>query len=262
VPHSRGVIAESSDLAALRWLLGAGVTTAVAKNPQAWLKPRAPLRAAPEPEARKEAPPPLAPPAAPISSAPAHVAAADLAALRAEIDAFTGCPLKATATHTVFADGVASSRVMIIGEAPGAEEDRQGLPFVGAAGQLLDKMLASIGRDRKANAYITNALFWRPPGNRPPTAAEVLACLPFVQRHIELIDPIAILTLGNVPLRALFQTEEGITRVRGKWRELSIGGKRWPLLPTFHPAYLLRQPNLKSHSWHDLLAFKARIDAA
>ncbi len=182
-----------------------------------------------------------------------------LAALREAIDAFEGCALKTTATKTVFADGRAESRIMLIGEAPGADEDRQGLPFVGEAGQLLNRMLSAANMER-ATVYITNMLFWRPPGNRAPTAEEILQCLPFVRKHIQLVNPTAILSLGNVPSKALLDTDEGITRLRGKWAEISIEGTSYPLLPTFHPAYLLRQPAHKAMSWTDLLNFKNVLD--
>lgn len=185
-------------------------------------------------------------------------AANTLEELFAAIEAFDGCPVKATANRTVICDGNPESGVMLIGEAPGAEEDRQGKPFVGAAGQLLDRMLAAIGLDRQT-AYITNVFFWRPPGNRTPTPQEVALCQPFVRRHVELVRPKAILALGAVSAKALFETETGITRLRGQWKELTFGTVTVPVLASFHPAYLLRQPAQKRLSWEDLLAFRDRI---
>jgi DNA polymerase len=188
-------------------------------------------------------------------------AAADLAALRAALTGYEGCGLKATATNLVFADGNPASRVMLIGEAPGAEEDRQGKPFVGVSGQLLDRMLACIGLDR-GSAYITNVLFWRPPGNRTPTPAEVSACLPFVERHIALVDPTHILLLGGMSAKTLLGTNEGILRLRGRWGQIQPAGlpRPVPALATLHPAFLLRQPSAKRQAWRDLLAFRTALD--
>jgi DNA polymerase len=145
---------------------------------------------------------------------------------------------------------------MIIGEAPGAEEDRQGRPFVGAAGQLLDRMLAPIGLDRQS-VYITNLLFWRPPGNRNPTAAEVAACLPFLERQVELINPSHLLLLGASSVRTLLARQEGILKLRGRWAHYQQAGLSRPIpaMPTLHPAYLLRQPAQKRLAWRDFLAF-------
>ncbi len=234
---------------ALRWLLDMGVTDMVTAEPQSWIGKAEPM------------PPPIAdmPQAkAPLVGAP--VAAPDLPALYAAIEAFDGCPLKRTATKTVICDGLAASRVMVIGEAPGADEDRTGKPFVGRAGQLLDRMLAAIGRDRHAPdaalaAYITNVLFWRPPGNRTPTPTEIALCLPFVHRHIALVDPIAILAVGAPATHALTGTSDPVGRLRGRWHALEINGKSYPVMPTYHPAYLLRQPAHKYMAWNDLLLF-------
>jgi DNA polymerase len=187
-----------------------------------------------------------------------------LDALRAAVADYDGCSLKATATNMVFSDGSPASRLMLIGEAPGADEDRAGRPFVGQAGQLLDRMMAAIGRSRSGDpaqaVYITNMVFWRPPGNRTPTAQEVQLCLPFVLRQIELVDPAVIFTLGAVPFQGLVNTTEGITRARGTWRSLAIGGKSYPLLPTLHPAFLLRQPGQKANVWRDLIALKQFVE--
>jgi DNA polymerase len=190
-------------------------------------------------------------------------AAGDLAALKAALAGYEGCGLKATATNLVFADGSPESRVMLIGEAPGAEEDRQGKPFVGVSGQLLDRMLACIGLDR-SSAYITNVLFWRPPGNRTPTPAEVSACLPFVERHIALVQPTHILLLGGLSAKTLLGTNEGILRLRGRWGQVQPSGLERPVpaLATLHPAFLLRQPSAKRQAWRDLLAFRAALDKA
>jgi len=183
----------------------------------------------------------------------------DLAALRGALEAFDQCALKRTATQLVFADGSETARIMLIGEAPGAEEDRSGVPFVGPAGQLLDRMMASIGLDR-TSVRIVNTVPWRPPGNRAPSEAEIAQCLPFLYKHIALIRPDFLVLLGGVALRALIGGREGITRMRGRWQELEIPGVPAPLstLPTYHPAFLLRQPSAKRQTWVDLLSLLAR----
>ena len=150
---------------------------------------------------------------------------------------------------------------MIVGEAPGADEDRQGLPFVGVSGKLLDQMLAAIGRDR-TSAYITNTIFWRPPGNRKPTSFESELCLPFLERHIALTQPKVMVLLGGSAVTAVLETTTGITRLRGKWQTYTRGGVEVPVLPTYHPAYLLRQPALKREAWRDFLALKNRLESA
>lgn len=183
--------------------------------------------------------------------------AASFAELRATLEAFDQCALKRTATQLVFADGAEDARIMLVGEAPGAEEDRSGRPFVGPAGQLLDRMLASIGLDRNT-VRIINVVPWRPPGNRTPSDAEISQCLPFVHRHIALLRPHCVLLLGGVAVRALIGGKDGITRIRGKWKTLEIPGLDQPVcaLPTYHPAYLLRQPAAKRLAWVDLLALR------
>lgn len=186
-----------------------------------------------------------------------------LAELEAAVRAFNGCALKQTAMNTVFSDGNPASPLMLVGEAPGDEEDRQGKPFVGASGQLLDRMLAAIGRDR-TNCYITNILFWRPPGNRKPTPQETTVCLPFVKRHIELAHPQVLVFLGGTSAGVLLDTTQGITRLRGKWtryKATSNDGWSVPALPTYHPAYLLRQPQLKADAWRDFLDIQAKLEA-
>ena len=185
-----------------------------------------------------------------------------IAALAALVGEFELCPLKRTATSTVFLDGNPEAPVMIVGEAPGAEEDRLGRPFVGRAGQLLDRMLMAIGLDR-TQVQITNVIYWRPPGNRKPTSAEIAACLPFVLRHIALARPKVLVLAGGTAATALLPTGEGITRLRGRWFELAVPGldRPVPTLPMFHPAFLLRTPARKREAWRDLLALKARLDA-
>jgi len=204
-----------------------------------------------------------------IGAARATAAAAPtLADLQAAIEAFDGCALKETATHTVFADGAANASAMFIGEAPGADEDRIGRPFVGVSGQLLDRMLAAIGLSRSLNAYITNILFWRPPGNREPSSEEIALCLPFVMRHIELVRPKVLVFLGGPSAKTLLGRAEGITRLRGKWHEFRTQGMyergEPPIaaMATFHPAYLLRTPGAKREAWRDLVAIKARMAEA
>ncbi|MEX2200876.1 MAG: uracil-DNA glycosylase [Dongiaceae bacterium] len=206
---------------------------------------------------------PLRTPPPALVDAPAHTlarAARSLEELREALMAFDGCPLKDTATNLVFADGNPASRVMIVGEAPGADEDRAGKPFVGISGQLLDRMLAPIGLDR-TSVYITNIIFWRPPGNRQPTTAEVAACLPFVERHIELANPDVLLLTGGASAKTLLARHEGITRLRGRWflYESTDMSRPIPALPTFHPAYLLRDPAQKREVWRDLLALSEKL---
>ncbi len=254
-------------LSTLNWLVEAGADEAIAEEPVNRLvaRPAVPLpAAAPRAPARKAAPAPIAGDFAgdriggAISAA---AAAATLAELRAALEAFDGCALKRTATNTVFADGVAEGRIMLIGEAPGREEDRVGKPFVGRAGQLLDKMLASIGLDRRSNAYITNVINWRPPDNRDPTPEEAASCLPFLRRHIELADPQLIILLGAVAARHVVGVTDGIMRLRGRWLDYRVGDHMVPLMPTLHPAYLLRQPAHKKLAWRDLQAVRDKMRA-
>ncbi|HEY7607593.1 MAG TPA: uracil-DNA glycosylase [Alphaproteobacteria bacterium] len=198
----------------------------------------------------------------------AAAAAPTLDTLRAALEAFDGCALKETATHTVFADGAAAASAMFIGEAPGADEDRVGRPFVGVSGQLLDRMIGAIGLSRSLNAYITNILFWRPPGNREPSSEEIALCLPFVMRHIELVRPKVLVFLGGPAAKTLLGRAEGITRLRGKWHEFRTQGMyergEPPIaaMATFHPAYLLRTPGAKREAWRDLVAIRARLAEA
>ncbi|MEM7320462.1 MAG: uracil-DNA glycosylase, partial [Pseudomonadota bacterium] len=177
-----------------------------------------------------------------------------LDALRQAMDQFTHCDLKKGARQLVFADGTADASVMIIGEAPGRDEDREGRPFVGRAGQLLDRMLAAIDLDRTQNVYITNVLPWRPPQNRDPRPDEVAMMKPFLERHVALIRPKVLVLMGNISCQAVLG-KRGITRMRGKWDQaLSL-----PVIPMFHPAYLLRQPSMKRQAWADLLELQAKL---
>jgi DNA polymerase len=176
--------------------------------------------------------------------------------LRAALEGYEHCILSRGARNLVFADGVAGARVMLVGEAPGRDEDMQGKPFVGKAGQLLDRMLDAVGLSRTDSVYITNVLPWRPPQNRDPTAQEIAMMLPFVMRHIALADPALVVVMGNIAAQALMG-RRGITRLRGQWVE--VAGR--PALPMLHPAYLLRTPAAKREAWADMLALKARLRA-
>jgi DNA polymerase len=179
--------------------------------------------------------------------------AASLDALRAMLESFEGCALKATAKQLVFADGNPQARIMFVGEAPGRDEDIEGLPFVGRSGKLLDLMIGAIGLNR-STAYIANVIPWRPPGNRSPTPQETQVCLPFIQRQIELVNPDVLVTLGNPSTQTLLSTREGIMRTRGRWFDYDTGSRTIRALPTFHPAYLLRSPSYKRLAWQDLRA--------
>ena len=228
--------------------------------------------------AEAPAPPPRMPPrisqgpsvaAAPPSRNGAVQAAFDVAAAAAGLDdlhralaAFDGCPLKKTATNLAFTDGNPQARIILIGEGPGAEEDRQGLPFVGPSGQLLDRMLASIGLDR-SNTLISNIVFWRPPGNRTPTTTEIATCLPFVERLIELVDPEIVVALGGAAAKTLLGKSEGVGRLRGHWFSYSTPGMPRPAQTTavYHPAYLLRTPTQKRNAWRDFLGIKEKLES-
>ncbi|MCW5682266.1 MAG: uracil-DNA glycosylase [Xanthobacteraceae bacterium] len=185
-------------------------------------------------------------------------AANTLDELRLALESFDGCALKTTAMKTVFADGNPQSRVMFVGEGPGAEEDREGLPFVGRSGKLLDLMMKSIGLDR-TNSYIANIIPWRPPGNRTPTPQESAICLPFIRRQIELANPDILVCLGGPSASTLLELKEGITRTRGRWFEFDTGTRRIKAIALFHPAYLLRSPAHKKLAWQDLLAIKKAL---
>src|SRR6266851_1558854 len=261
------------DLAALlRWYVDQGLDEAIGEEavdrfaaPQpAPAAAAAPLVRAPTPI---RAPPPA--PRAPVPlESPQLVEDAralaerctSLAELEAAVRAFEGCALKRTAKNTVFADGTPGAPVMIVGEAPGADEDRLGKPFVGVSGQLMDRMMEAIGLTRAGGFYITNILFWRPPGNRTPTLAEQAMCLAFTRRHIELAKPKLLVLAGGVSAKAVLDTTDGIMRLRGKWASYRLGdGTEIPTMPTFHPAYLLRTPASKRQSWQDLLAIDKKL---
>ena len=256
-------------LTTLAWLVEAGADEAVAEAPVNRLTAKPP--APPVPVSAKPRP---APPSAPLPPVPssaggdaigdaqrAAAAARNLEELKAAMEAFEGSALKRAATNTVFADGTPSGRVMFIGEAPGRDEDRIGKPFVGRAGQLLDKMMASIDLDRGRNCYITNVINWRPPDNRDPSPEEAAICLPFLRRHIELANPGIIVLLGAVAARHVMGITEGIMRTRGRWLEYRVGDAMVPVMPTLHPAYLLRQPAHKKLAWRDLQAVASRMEA-
>lgn len=274
---------------ALRWQVEAGADEAIGAAPSdrfaesAAPAPTAkPQAAAPTPSKPSTSAPsataPSAPhPPAPPSPAPAagptvrapegdpsayeRVAEAKtLEDVRAALESFDGCPLKQTATNLVFYDGNPAARILLVGEAPGAEEDRQGLPFVGPAGKLLDRMLESIGLDR-TKVLITNTIFWRPPGNRNPTPAEVAACLPFVERVIEIVDPVVLILVGGTAAKTLLATKEGIMKLRGRWFRFETPRMSHPVpaVPIYHPAFLLRSPGQKRAAWRDLIEIRRRI---
>ena len=255
--------------AVLAWQIEAGADEAIAEAPRDRFA-AAPAPPPADPAPAPDPPPPSEPPSGwaggPPPAADARQIAAsapDLAALRAAFEAFDGCPLKETATSFVFGDGRAGARAMFIGEAPGAEEDRQGLPFVGPAGRLLDRMLAAIGLER-GEVYITNILPWRPPGNRNPTDSEIAVCLPYMERHIALVQPAVVVAVGGTAAKSLLDTREGIMRLRGRWFSYAVpgSGDTIPLRAILHPAYLLRQPGQKKDAWTDLIAIKKRLAEA
>ena len=260
--------------ALLQWYAEMGVDEATTTSPAdyyAWsaptLSPPPSLKPAPTPKAAHE---PAVfrpnPDAEQVSTDEAIKAAEKAAAacgsfaeLVAAVEGFEGCPLKAGATKTVFTDGIPEADLLVIGEAPGRDEDRTGKPFVGRAGKLLDSMLAAIGRSRETNTLISNVIFWRPPGNRTPTPLETAVCRPFVDRLIELTKPKVIALAGGAPMQALLGVT-GIMRARGRWREIeTASGARIPALPMFHPAFLLRQPANKRLAWADLQTLEERL---
>ncbi len=202
----------------------------------------------------------VAPEAAEADARDAAGAATTIDALGDALAQFDGCGLKATAKNLCFFRGAAQARVMVIGEAPGRDEDRSGVPFVGRAGQLLDKMLAAIGL-KDTEVHITNVVYWRPPGNRTPTPQEVLVCRPFLERQIVLAEPEIILTVGGPAAKAIVDTPQGIMKTRGKWATFTTTeGRDVRVMPTLHPAYLLRTPAAKRLAWRDLLAVRAALD--
>jgi len=264
----------------LEFYAAAGVDEPLHEHPVDRLAPAAAVTApAPRNEtASVRAPAPAAPaPAAPAALAPAALALPDdaqiararglaasaptLDALRAAMEGFDGCNLKVTASRLVFADGNPGAKVMIVGEAPGRDEDIEGLPFVGRSGKLLDRMLAAIGLDR-SGVYIANVIPWRPPGNRTPTPLETEICRPFIERQIALADPDLVVTLGGPAAKVITGQAEGIMRLRGTWQHhVTAAGKAIPVMPTLHPAYLLRNPGHKRLAWRDFLAVKAKLAA-
>lgn len=279
-------MADLDPLSALAWLVDAGADEAVgdapvnrltakpAPKPTDYLQPAPGYRPAPAPQRPAFTPARPAPTLAQQARTPAALpldgdeigTAMEIAAraqtlpeLKAALEAYDGCTLKKLATNTVFADGVPGARILCIGEAPGRDEDRAGLPFVGRAGKLLDKMLAPIGLDRTKNVYIINVLPWRPPDNRNPDPVEVAKCIPFLRRHIELANPDLIVLLGAVAVRNVMGRTDGIMATRGKWLEYHVNGRMVPVMPTLHPAYLLRQPAHKRLAWRDLLAIDDKI---
>jgi len=250
--------------AVLRWWLEAGVDLAVDETPHDRLAQQAPRPAAaasvPAPtRAPANAPPVTAPDEAARNARELAQAARSLDELRAALESFTGCGLRNTATQLVFSDGAPGAPVMLVGEAPGAEEDRIGKPFVGRAGQLLDRMLAAIGLDR-TGVYIANVVPWRPPGNRTPTLQETATCLPFIRRQIELSNPRILVCMGNSSAQTLLGLKEGITRTRGQLFDYPVAeGRVIKAMPMFHPAYLLRQPAQKKLAWRDLQKLAAML---
>lgn len=217
----------------------------------------APSKADRVPPVPAAAPAPAAPNAAATEAREAARSAQTLDELRAILDRFEGCALKATASRLVFSDGNPEARIMLVGEAPGRDEDIEGLPFVGRSGKLLDLMLAAIGLDR-SSVYIANVVPWRPPGNRTPTPQETQICLPFITRQIELADPDILVCLGGPAAQTLLG-QSGITKIRGRWFNYMIGAREIRAMPTFHPAFLLRSPLQKRFAWRDFLALKKAL---
>lgn len=271
-------------LSMLDWLQAMGVDAFVDDVPCDWLErgqtppgegyawPNRPVASSPAnrptgaaPVARPAAPPARPRAATPIGASDAEAGARKIArqadsleALEAALKQFDGCGLKSTATNLCFYRGAPQADVMFIGEAPGRDEDLEGKPFVGRAGKLLDKMLAAIGLD-ESHVHITNIVYWRPPGNRTPTPQEALACRPFLERQIELVAPKMIVAVGGAAAKEVLGVSEGIMRLRGKWREVSVGNATLPAIATLHPAYLLRTPAAKRLAWLDLLQIRSRL---
>jgi uracil-DNA glycosylase family 4 len=223
-------------------------TRKIAEAPAKWTEPRVPYQAAA----------PASPEAAVMAAREAARSAGTLEELRALLEKFEGCALRATATQLVFADGNPQGRVMFVGEAPGHDEDVVGRPFVGRSGKLLDLMMAAIGLDR-TQVYIANVVPWRPPGNRTPTPQETAICLPFIRRQIELANPDIVVCLGGPAMQTLLGIKDGITRARGRWYPFDTGTREIRALATFHPAFLLRSPLQKRFAWRDFLALKKAL---
>lgn len=259
----------------LAFYLEAGVDCALLEEPpNRLLDPEItpPPAVVPSPPANRPAPaaavmaraPATAAPAPDVAIASAREAARTaptLEALRALLETFDGCALKQTATRLVFADGNPQARIMFVGEAPGRDEDLEGIPFIGRSGKLLDRMIGAIGLDR-TTAYITNVIPWRPPGNRDPSPQETQICLPFIKRQIELVDPDVLVCLGKPSSQAVLELKDGIMRTRGRWHNYDTGKRTIRAMATFHPAYLLRQPIHKRLAWQDLRAISKALNAA
>jgi DNA polymerase len=255
---------EKAARALLDWYRAMGVDEAIGEEPVDCFAAAAVLKPAPRlaPEPRRAAPPPRAAPRATSASSTRGIGAevSTLLELQDLVARFDGCSLKRTAKSLCFARGSEQARIMMIGEAPGRDEDLQGKPFVGRAGQLLDRMLAAIGLTEE-HVYITNTVYWRPPGNRTPTPEEIEACAPFLARQIELLSPSVLVLLGGAAAKTILGTSEGIMRLRGKWLSYSCAGRDLPTLATLHPAYLLRNPEQKRLAWRDLLSLRAALAA-
>ena len=255
----------------LQWYIDAGVDECIGEEPVDRYAVVASRPAPPPPQKQQksalppvEAKPANAPANGPMLSARSLAAAANsVEDLRQALLTFEGCALKRTATNLVFCDGNPEARIVFIGEAPGAEEDRQGVPFVGASGQLLDRILASIGLDR-THVLIANTVFWRPPGNRDPTTMETATCLPFVERLMELVNPDVIVALGAAAARSLLGRSEGVGRLRGHWYPFSTPRmvRPVPATTTYHPAYLLRTPGQKRAVWRDFLGIRKKLESS
>ena len=252
---------EKAARALLDWYQAMGVDETIGEEPVdcfAAAHPKPSAHAAPD--LKKAASPTRVAPRAASTSSTRNIGAevSTLLALQELVARFDGCSLRRTAKSLCFARGSEQARIMMIGEAPGRDEDLQGKPFVGRAGQMLDRMLAAIGLTEE-HVYITNTVYWRPPGNRTPTPEEIEACAPFLARQIELLSPSLLVLLGGAAAKTILGTGEGILRLRGKWLSYSCGGRDLPTLATLHPAYLLRNPEQKRLAWRDLLMLKAAI---
>ena len=263
MPADSNLLTPQAAAEALRWWIEAGVDLALDETPHDRFAASPPKASGPRTVAPTPAPI-LAAAMAPPDEAARNAgelarAAQSLDALRAALESFTGCGLRNTATQLVFADGAPGSPLMLVGEAPGADEDRVGRPFVGKAGQLLDRMLAAIGLDR-TSVYIANVVPWRPPGNRTPTQQETAICLPFIRRQIELANPRLLVCLGNPSSQTLLGLKDGITRTRGQLFDYALSESRTiKAMPMLHPAYLLRQPAQKKLAWRDLQKLAAML---
>jgi uracil-DNA glycosylase family 4 len=241
--------------------LASPASNAGAESPAQTPRPLPSRASAPVAASRPASLPPASPDAAVADARARAASAATLDELRALMDAFDGCELKRTAYQLAFGDGNPKARLMFVGEAPGAEEDRQGKPFVGRAGQLLDRMLAAIGLDR-TQVYIANIIPWRPPGNRDPSPAEISVCQPFITRQIELVDPDVLVSIGRFSAQTLLGVRDGILKSRGRWMTYRVGDKEIRAMATLHPAYLLRSPAQKKLAWRDFKAIRAALEQA